>query len=81
MKFSLHYVSITFFFIEIESPPKHYLLLGIQVIQVQELKVILQKESKSMRRRHIFSLLVCGQCNGIVCGSRKAIDSPVKDWL
>ena len=34
-----------------------------------------------MRRRHIFRLLDCGQCNGIMHGLRMAIDSPVSDWL
>ena len=43
--------------------------------------VIPQRESKSMRRRHIFSLLDCGQCSGIVRGLRMAIDFLVNDWL
>ena len=42
--------------------------------------VIPQRESKSMHRRHVFSVLDCGQCNGIVHGSCMAIDSPVNDW-
>ena len=42
---------------------------------------ILPKESKSMRTRHIFSVLDCGQCSGIVHDSRMAIDSLVNYWL
>ena len=56
-------------------------LLGIRIPEVQELKGSPQRESKSMRRRRIFSLLDCGQCSGIVHGSRMATDSPVNDWF
>ena len=39
---------------------------GIQTLQVHELTFIPLKESKSMRRRHIFSLLDSEQCNRMV---------------
>ena len=50
------------------------------MLQVYALVVTPQKEYKSMRRRHIFSLLDCGQCIGIVHGSRMAIYSSDNDW-
>ena len=56
-------------------------LLGIHILQVHELKGIPRRESKSMRRRRIFSLFNCGQCCGILHGSRVAVDFPVSDWL
>ena len=56
-------------------------LLGIRILQVYALAVIPQRESKNMRRRHSFSLLDCGQCNGIVHGLRMAIDSPANGRL
>ena len=37
-------------------------LLGIRIHEVHALKEIPLRESKSMRRRHIFSFLDCGQC-------------------
>ena len=43
--------------------------------------VIPQRESKSMCRRYILSLLHCGQCSGIVHESSMGIDSLVSDWL
>ena len=55
--------------------------LGIRIPEVHELKGIPQSESKSMRRRRILSFLFCGQCSGIVHGSRMAIDSPANDWF
>ena len=39
-------------------------LLGIRIPEVYEPKGIPQRESKSMRRRRIFSLPDCGQCSG-----------------
>ena len=56
-------------------------LFGIQMFQVHAVVVIPLRESKSMRRRHIFSLLDCRKCNGIVHGSRMAIDSMANHWL
>ena len=53
-------------------------LLGIRILQAHEPTVISLKEFNSMRRRHIF---ICGQRNGLVHGSRMAIDSPANDWL
>ena len=46
-----------------------------------ELRDIPQRESKSMRRRRIFSLLDCGPLNGIASGPRMAIDSPANDFI
>ena len=56
-------------------------MLGIHIPEVYELKGIPQRVSTSMRRRRTFSLLDCGQCNGIVHGSRMATDSPATDWF
>ena len=56
-------------------------LLGIYIHEVHGLKDIPQRESKSMRRRRIFSSLDCGQCRGIVDSLRMAIDSPANDWF
>ena len=36
---------------------------------------------KNMRRKHVFGLLDCGQCKGILCRWRMSIDSPGNDWL
>ena len=57
------------------------ILLGICIPDVYELKGIPQRESKSMRRRRIFSLLQCGQSSGTVHGSLMAIDSSANDWF
>ena len=51
------------------------------VNSVHTLVVIPQRETKSMRGKHIFSLLDCGQYNGTVHCSRMAIDCLVNDWL
>ena len=56
-------------------------LLGIRIPEVYKLGGIPQRESKSMRRRRVFSLLDSGQCSGIVYGSHMAIDSPANDWF
>ena len=66
---------------KVKEARKCIILLGILILQVHALAVIPQRESMNMRRRHIFSLLDCGQCNGIVHGSRMAIDSLANDWL
>ena len=55
--------------------------LEMRIPEVQELKGIPQRESQSMRRRRIVCLLVCGQCSGIVHGSRMATDSLANDWF
>ena len=55
-------------------------LFRIRILQVPALAVILLRKFKSMRRKHIFSLLDCRQCNGLMHGLRMTIDSPVNDW-
>ena len=56
-------------------------LLGIRIPEVHDLRAFPQRESTSMRRRRIFSLLDCGQCSGIVQDSYMTIDSPANDWF
>ena len=57
------------------------ILLEIRIPEVHELKGIPQRESKSMRRRHIFSFPDCEQFSGILQGLRMAIDSLTNDWF
>ena len=54
---------------------------GIRIPEVHDLKGIPQRESKSLRRRRIFSFFDCAQCSEIVYGSRMAIPSLVNDCL
>ena len=42
--------------------------LGIRIPEVYGLKGIPQRESKSMRRKRVFSVLDCGHCSGIGIG-------------
>ena len=63
------------------SPRRQSILLGIRIPELHGRRGIPKRESKSMRRRRIFSLLDCGQCSGIVHGSRMTIDSPANEWF